>query len=75
MSKFDSDIRGVAEVSGEFGELIAALGPTARSDGDRHDAMAHFLSGAEGWRDARKKLRGTFASPVPGAHGGGDAEK
>lgn len=66
MSKYDSEIRAVAEVSGEIGDLLAALGHQPRTGSDRHDAMAHFLSGAEGWRDARKKLRGTFASPTTG---------
>ncbi len=76
MSKYDSEIRAVAQVSGEFGDLLAALGQQPRTGSDRHDAMAHFLSGAEGWRDARKKLRGTFASPIPGeAESGDDPEK
>jgi hypothetical protein len=31
--------------------------------------MAHFLSGEEGWRDARKTLRGTFAKVPPDGTG------
>ena len=63
MSKYDGEIRAVADVSGELDDLLAALGPPPRMGRDRHDAMAHYLSGEEGWHDARKKLRGTFAKP------------
>ena len=66
MAKFDGEIRAVAEVSGELEELLAALGQPPRTGPDRHDAMAHYLSGEDGWRDARKKLRGTFAKPSRG---------
>ncbi|MCY7279918.1 MAG: hypothetical protein LH610_03310 [Sphingomonas bacterium] len=66
MSKYDGEIRAVAEVSGDLEDLLAALGRPARVGPDRHDAMAHYLSGEEGWRDARKKLRGTFAKPSRG---------
>ena len=61
MSKYDGEIRAVAEVSGKLEELLAALGQSPQQVSDRKDAMAHFLSGEEGWRDARKTLRGTFA--------------
>ncbi len=63
LSKYDGEIRAVAEVSWELEELLFALGQAPRGDPDRHDAMAHYLSGEEGWRDARKTLRGTFAKP------------
>ena len=69
MAKYDGDIRAVAEVSGELDELLTALGQPARTGPDRHDAMAHYLSGEDGWRDARKKLRGTFAKPSRGGTG------
>ena len=63
MSKYDSEIRAVGEVSGKLEDLLGGLGQSHRTGPDRHDAMAHFLSGEEGWRDARKSLRGTFAKP------------
>ena len=63
MSKFDGEIRAVAEVSAELDELLAALGQSPLADPGRNDAMAHYLSGEEGWRDARKALRGAFATP------------
>jgi hypothetical protein len=61
VSKFDGEIRAVAEVPAALDELLAALGQPPAADPGRNDAMAHYLSGEEGWRDARKALRGTFA--------------
>ena len=76
MSKYDGEIRAVAEVSGDLEDLLAALGQPPRCGPDRHDAMAHYLSGEEGWRDARKKLRGTFAKTLRGRAGpSGGAER
>ena len=75
MAKYDGEIKAVAEVSGELEKLLAALGQSPRAGPDRHDAMAHYLSGAEGWRDARKTLRGAFAKPSrtgTGLTGGSD---
>ena len=75
VSKYDGEMRAVADVSGELEELLVALGQTPRMGPDRHDAMAHYLSGEEGWRDALKRLRGTFAKPSPhgtGLTGGSD---
>jgi hypothetical protein len=63
LAKYDGEIRAVAEVSGELEELMLALGESLQTAPERHDAMAHYLSGEEGWRDARKALRGTFAKP------------
>ena len=69
MSKYDGEIRAVAEVSGGFDELLSALGQAPRTGPDRSDAMAHYLSGEKGWRDASKRLRGTFAGPSGGGTG------
>ncbi len=62
MSKYDGDIRAAGEVSVELEELLATLGGVPRLAPNRQDAMAQYLSGEEGWRDARKTLRGTFAN-------------
>ena len=69
MSKYDGEISGVAEVSGELEALLDGFGQLPRTGPDRHDALAHFLSGEEGWRDACKTLRGTFAKPLRGLTG------
>ena len=63
MSKYDGELSAAAELSVEIDELLAALGRPSRSGTGRHDAMAHYLSGEDGWRDALKRLRGTFAGP------------
>jgi len=61
LSKFDGEIRAAGEGSVELQELLAALGRPPQIAADRQDAMAHYLSGEEGWSDARKTLAGTFA--------------
>ena len=75
MSSFDGEIRAAAEASVELEELLTALGRPPRFAPNRHDAMAQYLSGEEGWRAARKTLRGTFAKLSPqrtGLTGGSD---
>ncbi len=61
MSKYDGEIRAAGEVSATLEDWLGKPCEPVRSGSDRHDAMAHFLSGDEGWRDAHKMLRGTFA--------------
>ena len=63
MSKFDGEIRAAGEGSVELQELLAALGRPPQIAADRQDALAHYLSGEEGWSDARDALRGAFAKP------------
>ena len=63
MSKYDSKIRAAGAVGVEIDDLLRALGRPLLPASDRRDAMAQYLSGEEGWRDARKALRGTFARP------------
>jgi hypothetical protein len=46
-------------------ELLALLGQSDKGDsGSRDDAIACFLSGSDGWKDAVKRLGGTFAEGV-----------
>ncbi|MCY7338644.1 MAG: hypothetical protein LH465_01595 [Sphingomonas bacterium] len=63
MSRFDGVMRAASEGSVELEELLAAFGKEPVAPTDRSDAMAQFLSAAEGWRDAKATLRGTFAGP------------
>jgi len=56
-----------AEAPLSLNELLALLGEGA--DGDdrsRQDAIACYLSGGDGWRDAVKMLGGTFAEEEAG---------
>ena len=48
-------------------ELLALLGDDARTDArTREDAIACYLSGSDGWRDAVRMLGGTFAEEETG---------
>ena len=48
-------------------ELLERLGDAAGPDGrTREDAIACYLSGGEGWKDAVKLLGGTFAEGATG---------
>jgi hypothetical protein len=48
-------------------ELLALLGPDADADDrSREDAIACYLSGSDGWRDAMKMLGGAFAEESTG---------
>ena len=65
MARFERDFRGTAEAPLTLNELIALLGDKgdARS---REDAIACYLSGSEGWREAVKQLGGAFAEEATG---------
>ena len=67
MARHERDFRTHAEAPLSLDELLALLGPG--TDGDersREDAIACYLSGGEGWRDALKMLGGTFAGEGAG---------
>ena len=62
MARHERDFRTGAEEPLSLNELLALLGEGA--DGDmptREDAIACYLSAGEGWREAMKRLGGTFA--------------
>ncbi len=61
MSRFDGEITAASAASIKLEELLAAFGSVAAAGCNRTDAMAQFLSGAEGWQGAKVALRGTFA--------------
>lgn len=69
MSRIDRKIEAAEEVSVELTELLAAFGRDQGEPAGRSDAMARFLSAAEGWRDARSALKGAFAAPAGNATG------
>ena len=62
MARHESDFRISAEEPLDADELLHLLGSGA-GDGarSREDAIACYLSGSDGWRDAVKLLGGTFA--------------
>jgi hypothetical protein len=62
LARHEGDFHAHPEEPLSVTELLALLGASAE-DGEwsRENAVACYLSGSEGWRDAVKLLRGTFA--------------
>ena len=62
MARHERDFPAGGEEPLSLNELLALLGDSAEADDrTRQDAIACYLSGSEGWRDAMKMLGGTFA--------------
>lgn len=67
MARHESDFSADAQAPLSLDELLALLDSRdGGSERSRQDAIACYLSGGEGWRDALKKLGGTFAGEVTG---------
>ena len=67
MARHERDFPADAEAPLSLDELLALL--DLRGGGDsqsREDAIACYLSAAEGWHDAVKKLGGMFAGEATG---------
>ena len=65
MARHEGDFRVGAEATlslNELLDLLAAVGEDGRRT--REDAIACYLSGSDGWREAVKVLGGTFAQDV-----------
>lgn len=62
MARHEGDFRIAAEESLRLEQLLQVLGNAAEQSGQsREDAIACYLSGGDGWREALKLLGGTFA--------------
>jgi hypothetical protein len=62
LARHESDLRESAQESLGLSEVLALLGDAAESEGRlREDAIACYLSGGDGWREAVKLLGGKFA--------------
>ena len=62
LARHERNFRDRTEAPLTLDELLALLGSGANGDErSRQDAIACYLSGADGWRDAVKRLGGTFA--------------
>ena len=62
MARFEGDIRATAEAPLTLEELLTLLESGGGKDpGARENAIACYLSGGDGWREALKILGGTFA--------------
>ncbi len=62
LARHESDFEAAAEARLELDELLGALRrPVSPKPGNRREAIAHCLSGSDGWRDAAASLGGAFA--------------
>ena len=62
MARHEGDFRITAQEPLSLDDLVSLLGTSAEgADRTREDAIACYLSGSEGWRDAVKLLGGKFA--------------
>ena len=69
LARHEGEFEAAGEASLDVRELLGALRqPAAAKAGNRSEAIANCLSGAEGWRDAATRLGGAFAA-VGGATG------
>ena len=62
MARHDGDLRANAGEPLGMEELLGLLRDDGAADArTRQDAIACYLSGADGWREAMARLRGAFA--------------
>ena len=63
MARHEPKIRAASTEALSLKELLALIGD-AKAEGarERHEAIACYLSGSEGWDEAVQRLGGTFAS-------------
>ena len=67
MARHEKDFRVDAEAPLNLNELLALLGQGEDAgECSREDAIACYLSGSEGWREAVKMLGGAFAGEATG---------
>ena len=67
LARHEGDFRSKEQEPLGLDELLALLGDSAEREGrSREDAIACYLSGGDGWRDAVKRLGGTFAQSTTG---------
>ncbi|MES2137657.1 MAG: hypothetical protein V4502_11445 [Pseudomonadota bacterium] len=74
LARHEGDFRGSAEAPLSLNELLMLLGNgTEGGRKSREDAIACYLSGSDGWREAVKMLGGAFAEGATGlTEGKGD---
>jgi hypothetical protein len=67
LARHERDFRTSAEAPLSLDDLLALLGSGAEVDErSREDAIACYLSGGDGWREAMRILGGTFAGEATG---------
>jgi hypothetical protein len=67
LARYEGDFQAESDAPISLDELLALLGSSTDVDErSRQNAIACYLSGSEGWRDAMKMLGGTFAEEAAG---------
>jgi len=67
LARHEGDFGAAAHEPLGLNELLTLLGNAAEGEGrSREDAIACYLSGGDGWREAVKLLGGTFAEGATG---------
>jgi hypothetical protein len=67
LARHERDFRATADAPLSLNELLDLLESGTPGDGhSREHAIACYLSGSDGWRDAVKLLGGTFAGEATG---------
>jgi hypothetical protein len=67
LARHENDFAAGAEAPLSMDELLALLGPgSSAGQRSREEAIACFLSGSEGWREAMLFLGGAFAGEEAG---------
>jgi hypothetical protein len=62
LARHERDFRDGTEAPLSLAELLSLLGSgVIQDEPSREDAIACYLSGGDGWKDAMKRLGGTFA--------------
>ena len=69
MARHDGEIRSRGSVPLSVPELLRLLGSDAEKPDSSREAIACYLAGGEGWREAAKLLDGTFAEGNLGLSG------
>jgi len=68
LSRHDGKFTAAEEAPVDAAELLCALATQARAERcDRTDAIARYLSGGDGWREALHRLGGAFAGDAAAA--------
>ena len=66
LARHESDFEAAAEARLDLDELLGALRQSGGSkSAGRREAIAHILSGSDGWRDAAAQVGGAFAALDP----------
>ena len=64
LSRYEGKLDAAGDAPVIPAELLVALKAQCRSEQERHDAIARYLSASDGWKDAKPVLSGAFAADI-----------